>query len=233
MTVDSPEQPVAVVIPARNEASTVAGVVTAARHSQGVARVLVVANDCVDSTETRAKLAGAEVLVCPRPGKGEAICAGLAQLGKSWPIVVFLDADLRNLTPDDIRQLVEPVHSGDFDMACGILAGRFWRRALHNTPVLRRCPTLSGQRAIRSSLLLEIPQQEMRGYNFEAVVNRHCKTHGLRVTRRPLNLVQHVRREEKGPPARAKAAKYRMIIGVYCTYARLIVQHRVHRHGRS
>ncbi|WP_448625877.1 glucosyl-3-phosphoglycerate synthase [Geodermatophilus sp. URMC 64] len=104
---------VSVVLPARNEAATVGGLV-ADLHEHWVRRVplvdelLVVDSDSTDETAAVARAAGADVVattdVLPghgtRPGKGEALWKALAATGGD--LVVFLDADLLG----DVRHYV-------------------------------------------------------------------------------------------------------------------------------
>src|SRR4051812_17427674 len=104
---------VSVVLPARNEAATVGGLVAElydlwVRRTPLVDELLVVDSDSTDDTATVARTAGADVaattdvLPChgTRPGKGEALWKSLA--ATSGDLVVFLDADLLG----DVRHYV-------------------------------------------------------------------------------------------------------------------------------
>ena len=96
---------VSVVLPARNEAATVGGLVADLRERWMrrvplVDELLVVDSDSTDATAAVARAAGADVVatteVLPahgtRPGKGEALWKSLAET--TGDLVVFLDADL-------------------------------------------------------------------------------------------------------------------------------------------
>lgn len=107
---------IAVVIPARNEEATVAGVITAARAAAGgalVDEVVVVDGRSRDATATTARAAGARVVHQPteggRPagGKGEALWHGLAHA--DGDLVAFLDADVSNPSPRFVTGLVGPL----------------------------------------------------------------------------------------------------------------------------
>ncbi|MGY1805855.1 glucosyl-3-phosphoglycerate synthase [Blastococcus sp. SYSU D00669] len=104
---------VSVVLPARNEAATVGGLVAGlrdlwVRRTPLVDELLVVDSDSTDATAAVARAAGADVVatadVLPahgtRPGKGEALWKALA--ATSGDLVVFLDADLKG----DVRHYV-------------------------------------------------------------------------------------------------------------------------------
>jgi glucosyl-3-phosphoglycerate synthase len=111
---------VSVVIPARNEAARVGGVVRSIRTAlqQQVALVdelLVVDADSTDDTAEVARRAGARVVrqrdVLPThgtgPGKGEAMWKGLA--ATTGELVAFVDADLVDVDPLLVARLIEPL----------------------------------------------------------------------------------------------------------------------------
>lgn len=88
----------AVVVPAHNEATTIALALRSIRSQLlGGDRVLVVADNCTDSTAMVAEAEGAEVVVRVDParrGKGYALDFGVRYLEKDAPeIVVIVDAD--------------------------------------------------------------------------------------------------------------------------------------------
>lgn len=90
----------AVLVPAHNEEYGIGETVLAIRRDlPPECRVLVVADNCSDSTAERAANAGAEVVErhdVARRGKGYALAAGLNALAESPPeAVIFLDADCR------------------------------------------------------------------------------------------------------------------------------------------
>ena len=102
---------VSVVVPARNEAATVAGVVGPVRPAlEGpdplVDELIVVDDGSTDATGAVAEAAGARVVRrSGPPGKGLAMAAGVR--ASSGDIVVFLDADVRNVGLHFVTALVE------------------------------------------------------------------------------------------------------------------------------
>jgi len=100
---------ISVVIPARDEAATVAGMVDVCRRAAGE---VVVVDDCSsDDTAAVALAAGARVVRGPGRGKGAAMRAGLA--ASTGNIVVFADADVTSLGPRFVTALAQPLIDRD------------------------------------------------------------------------------------------------------------------------
>lgn len=102
-------QTASVVIPARNEARTIGGIVAALMVvvSRGdLAEVIVVDDGSTDDTAGVAAAAGARVIdASDGPGKGAAMWDGVA--ATSSDIVVFCDADLEDFDPSFVTRLAD------------------------------------------------------------------------------------------------------------------------------
>lgn len=90
---------IAILIPAHNEELDIAATVRATLASAPGTRMIVIADNCTDTTAIEAGAAGAEVIVRDDPmaiGKGYALAFGRAHLATLPPdYVVLLDADTR------------------------------------------------------------------------------------------------------------------------------------------
>ncbi len=112
----------AIIVPAHNEELLVARSVASFRAAAGdLARVLVVAHNCVDSTAARAEAAGAEVLVYNDPeakGKGFALRYGFNYaLEEGADAVMVLDAD-SIVTPNTVALVLGAFAAGARVVQC-------------------------------------------------------------------------------------------------------------------
>ena len=98
---------VTVVIAAKDEAHTVGQVVEQCRMV--ACDVLVVDGQSVDATATRAREAGARILVDSGRGKGAALRQAIPEIKTDF--TVFIDADGSH-DPGDIPRLLEPLRAG-------------------------------------------------------------------------------------------------------------------------
>ncbi|HEX7168774.1 MAG TPA: glycosyltransferase [Acidimicrobiales bacterium] len=169
---------VAVVIPARNEAPTVAAVVRAVVALDAVAEVVVVDDGSTDGTAALAAAAGATVVAAssPTPGKGSAMRDGVA--ATSSDIVVFCDADLEAFDTAFVTGLVDVLVAGGGRTALVkadyVRAGEGGRvTELAARPILdllhphvaHVAQPLGGEYAAWRSVLVEVPF--VRGYGVE------------------------------------------------------------------
>jgi len=121
---------IAIVVPAKNESSTVGAVLDAVLvHAEFVDELVVVNDYSVDDTSTVANHHGARVVKLDGPsGKGESMRAGLAATNSE--LVVFLDADVMNTTTEFVARLVQPLlQRPDIQLVKG-----YYERPLHNMP---------------------------------------------------------------------------------------------------
>ncbi len=182
---------VAAILPAYNEARTIERIIKILREVPELNEIIVVSDGSTDATTNVARKAGAIVLeLTSNKGKGAAMFAG-AQF-TSQEVLLFLDADLEGLLPEQVISIIAPVLKNEADMTIGIFKqGRpltDWSQAV--------APYLSGQRAIKRDLFLKAGLANSR-YDAEVRLTHFAKENSWRVLEIPLVNVTHVIKEEK------------------------------------
>lgn len=187
----------AVCIPARNEAGTVGAVVGVADRlrSAGVVDELVVVDDgSSDATAARATDAGATVVASPfGPGKGQALACAVA--ATQAEVLVFLDADVTNLSASFIVGLAAPLFAdpsvqlakATYRRSLGGRAGEGGRvTELLARPLLRRffpelsalSQPLAGECAVRRDALDDLVLADGYGIEIGLLIDIY-RRHGL------------------------------------------------------
>jgi len=108
-----------VIIPAHNEAESIARVVE--DIPKIVDEVIVVSNNSTDATEINAKQVGATVLTEPQKGYGHACLKGIAYISNQThptDIIVFMDGDYSDYS-EELTKIVQPIIKDDIDFVIG------------------------------------------------------------------------------------------------------------------
>jgi glycosyltransferase involved in cell wall biosynthesis len=172
-----PECPVTVVLPCRDEADALPGVLAAMPAGY---RALVVDNHSTDGTAQVGRRMGADVVAEPVPGYGSAVHAGV--VAATTPIVAVIDAD-GSMDPGDLPRLVAALDDG-VDLVIGrrrpVRGLRWpWHARLGNAAVCWRLRTRHGldvhdvapMRVARREALLALGVTDRRsGYPLELLV---------------------------------------------------------------
>jgi len=175
------DENVTVVIPCYNEEHTVGNVVAACKNNVLVDQIIVVDDGSTDESAKQARKAGAIVVRHPKNmGKAHAIKTGASKATND--IIVFIDADLKSPVVDIIDRLALPI----LERTTDITKARFARsqgrvteltaKPLLNIlyPEIRLDQPLSGQFAIRKSLLDRIEIAEGWGIDVGIVIDAYA-----------------------------------------------------------
>jgi glycosyltransferase involved in cell wall biosynthesis len=186
------ERPVTVdvVMPARNEAPTVAANVAAAAGCRYVREVIVVDDASTDGTGDLAAAAGARVIRRATGGsKAHAMDDGVRASDASH--ILFVDADCTGLTSAHLDAICEPVVAGEAEMSLG---------AFDYGPLswlVLVLPPLSGERIIPRWVWDAIPPEKLDGYTIESRIDEVIAEGRHRTSARRMRGVFHRTKRDK------------------------------------
>ena len=204
---------VAAIVPAYNEGATLREVLSVLKAAPSIDEVLVVSDGSTDDTVEIARSLGLRTIhLRQNQGKGRAMEIGVAHTDAE--ILLFVDADILNLTVDLIQRLIEPVLSGHSDMNVGI---RHRGRPL-NAIQDRTGPLLSGVRCLRREIFEAVPDSHLEGFAVETGLNWACDQLGCRTTTTVMYNLKHLVKEKKRGLIQGLYARYRMFAAVFGAY---------------
>lgn len=193
-----------VVIPARNEAPTVADVVAAARKCRYTGEVVVVDDGSSDGTAERALAAGAKIVRREAAGgsKAKAMEAGVAATDAE--AILFCDADCLGLTAAHLDDICRPFVDGRAVMSLGCFDYRFLN------PLVLRLPPTTGERVVPRWVWDAVPSDKRRGYAIEVMMNEVIAEAHLPTTVRIMRGVTHRTKRDKLGVLRGYRETWRM-----------------------
>jgi len=181
-----------VVMPARDEAPTVARNVAVALACAHVRDVIVVDDGSTDDTAALARAAGAEVLTLDGSTGSKAAAMATGVAASDADAILFVDADCTGLTAAHLDAIVAPYLRGDAVMSIGAFDyGWFWN------PMVVRWPPLSGERILPRWVFESIPASKLDGYTIEVRINEAVASRGLPTTVRTMRGVSHRTKRDK------------------------------------
>lgn len=204
---------VAAIVPAYNEGATLREVLSVLKATSAIDEVLVVSDGSTDDTVEIARSLGLRTIhLCQNQGKGRAMEIGVAHTDAE--VLLFVDADILNLTVDLIQRLIEPVLSDRSDMNVGI---RHRGRPL-NAIQDRTGPLLSGIRCLRREIFEAVPDSHLEGFAVETGLNWACRELGCRTTTTVMYNLKHLVKEKKRGLVQGLYARCRMFTAVFGAY---------------
>lgn len=180
---------VSAIICAFNEERTISSVIETAYSYPCIEQVVVINDGSTDSTgfiinSLSESIDITYINLLPNKGKGYSMASGLEL--STGDIIVFLDADIVNLSPRHIDQLVLPILDGQADMVMGQPS-----RTFINT---RYNPfkNLTGQRAVKREQILPITNDiRFTRFGVETYINLYYQSEYLNTKRVILEDLAH------------------------------------------
>ena len=216
---------VCALIPAYNEAERIALTIHSLQARPEITKIVVVDDGSADDTVRLALAAGADcTLQQSNGGKGAALTAAYAAAREWGDIFLLLDADLGASAGEAVK-LLPPILSGDADMTIGLLppdpqfaasgqtGGRGFVVRLARWGIQRRtqrtfAQPLSGQRAVRRSVLEALGGRFAPGFGVEVDLTVRALSQGFRVREVPTEFRHHVTSGD-WPSLRHRARQFR------------------------
>ncbi len=180
-----------VVMPARDEVSTVAANVAAAAACTHVRRVIVVDDGSSDGTGDAASAAGAQVVRRDDTGGSKALAMRLGVESTDATHILFVDADCTDLTAVHLDAVCAPVLEGRAEMSLGSF-DYGWLNWL-----VLHCPPLSGERIVPRWVWDGVPEHKLDGYTIEVRLNEVICEGGFRTSARTMTGVYHRTKRDK------------------------------------
>lgn len=173
---------VAAIVPALNEEANIGNVLKALLESEELDEVILVDDGSTDRTAEIGRELGAKVISLPQKGgsgKGNAMKQGV--LNTDAEMIAFFDADLKNLSVENVSLLVEPVLKRQAVMSVGIRERRGWGKISEFFIKIDPLFAIAGERVMERRVFESIPADLMRGFMVETAMNYYCLANNLKV----------------------------------------------------
>jgi glycosyltransferase involved in cell wall biosynthesis len=186
---------VSAIICAYNEDSTLKDVILSVSEAIIVNEIIVVNDGSSDNTENIIKELKKEIDLTDihfkeNKGKGYAMAVGVEYA--TFEIVVFIDADLSNITTSHITQLITPLFANEADMILGQAT-----ETLINYN-MNPFKSFTGQRALyKDDLLPIIDKMKNSRFGVETLINLYYQSQGKTVNYVMLENLKHPTKFDK------------------------------------
>jgi glycosyltransferase involved in cell wall biosynthesis len=182
------------IVAAYNEEDTLGDVLRALTASPLISEIIVVSDGSTDRTVEIARSFDVKTIALRENcGKGCAMRVGVDHATND--VLFFVDADMYNVTQEQIAALVLPVVGDECDMNIGV---RHRGEVLDFLHLRMQCgPVLSGIRVMKREVFETVPPQYMERFKIEAALNCFASHAGFRQQHTVIYGLKHVIKESK------------------------------------
>ena len=177
------------IICAYNEETTISNVIKGVAKSSLINEIIVINDGSTDYTANvirnlKVKIEFRDIHFEKNKGKGYAITRGVEMA--CGEILVFIDADIKNLTPDHLLQLLNPIIDNKFDMVLGQPS-----ETLIDTSI-NPFKSLTGERALKKTDIVPILNKMKHSrFGVETIINLYYQSCNKRIKTIPLRNLFH------------------------------------------
>ncbi len=158
------------IIPAYKEAKRIREVLIPLSKSK-VNEIIIVDDGSKDDIEKVVRDFKVKLIKNPK-NSGKAYCLDMGVLNTSAEIILFCDADLKDLTPEIINKIIRPVLGGKVEMFIGLRDTWSNRKGIG---------LLSGLRVIRRGLWERLPKFYKKGFRVEVGLNCYVEDFSYKI----------------------------------------------------
>lgn len=162
---------VAAIVPAFNEADNIARVLDVLTKTDILTEVIVVDDGSADETaEVVGQYQKVKLLINEKnEGKAYGMQRGVDETTADF--LFFCDADLRDLTPEIVTDIIKPVIDGEYDMFVGVRNNMMQK-------AVKLFALNSGERAMTREIWEEVPEEYKYRFRIEAGINHVANLKG-------------------------------------------------------
>lgn len=161
-------QKISVIVPCFNEGNRILPVIASIKKSSYVGEIIVVDDSSEPETLRILQSIKGIVLITLSENRGKALALKIGVQNARTETVMFIDSDLKNLTYENINDVVKAFFANNYDMVIGVREKEWVVSRLTGMAI-----TLAGERIIKKQLLLKhMDLFDAQGYLIESAINR-------------------------------------------------------------
>ena len=162
------------IIPAYNEAERIGSVLSVVLKESIIDEVIVVNDGSDDNTAEVVKSFKEAKLIDLKENKGKAFALKQGISSAEGQIILLLDADLAGLQNSNLKELLNPVVSGDADMTVSLRKNSLFIYRIMGVD------WVSGERAVNKEILEKLGDYEDSRFGFESLLNDYIVSNKLK-----------------------------------------------------